>query len=161
LLFTTAAFTTNSDTWANTAPTSTVWSSNTPNWWATNQNLVAYSWIPVAGFSQFGSYTGNGSTDGPFIYLGFRPKFFMLKRTDASSFGWVIFDSTRNPYNAVGLFLYPNLSNAEGDYTSTDPFYFVSNGVKIGSNGSNQNASGGTYIYAAFAENPFKYANAR
>ena len=157
LLFTTAAFTTNSDTWANTAPTSTVWSSNTPNWWTTNQNLVAYSWIPVAGFSQFGSYTGNGSADGPFVYTGFRPKFVMIKRTDSSAY-WLILDSSRNTYNVVNLDLFPNDPLVEQTNTRCD---FVSNGFKIREISATTNGSGASYIYAAFAENPFKYANAR
>ncbi len=123
---------------------------------------VAYCWAPVAGYSAFGSYTGNGSADGPFIYTGFRPRFLMIKRTDTAGNNWVILDTSRDTYNAAGLYLYPNLSAAEDDYrASTGPIDILSNGLKQRSTLSNVNASGSTYIYAAFAENPLKYANAR
>ena len=122
--------------------------------------MVAYCWAAVAGYSAFGSYTGNGSTDGTFVYLGFRPRFLMVKRTDTTS-NWVIVDSSRNVYNPQDLNLYPNLSAAEDDYTTTYPFDMLSNGVKFRANYANVNASGGTYVYAAFAENPFKFSNAR
>ena len=157
LLFNTSAFTANTDTWANTAPTSTVWSSNTPNWWATSQNLVAYSWLEIAGFSKFGSYTGNGSANGPFVYLGFRPKWFLTKRTDTTS-DWVIIDTSRAPYNAVSPYIVVNTTAAENNYTGWD---LVSNGMKLRNTDAGINANGGTYIYAAFAENPFKNALAR
>jgi hypothetical protein len=156
LLFTTAAFTTNSDTWANTAPTSSVWSSNT-NWWPNSANLVAYCWSEIAGFSKFGSYTGNGSTDGPFVYLGFRPKFLLIKRTDSTA-DWFILDTSRDTGNVASQRLYPDLSQAEDTAAALD---IVSNGFKLRISGVNWNASGGTYIYMAFAENPLKYALAR
>ena len=144
--------------WQNTTPTSSVFSvginANVSN---SGQTQVAYCWAPVAGFSQFGSYTGNGSTDGPFVYLGFRPKFVMWKRTDSTS-SWTIYDTTRSTYNATGVYLVPDSSGIEGTYNAYD---FLSNGVKIRGTDASINASGGTYIYAAFAENPFKYANAR
>ena len=125
-------------------------------------NYVWYCWAPVAGYSAFGSYTGNGSADGPFIYTGFRPRFLMIKRTDTAGNNWVILDTSRDTYNAAGLYLYPNLSAAEDDYrASTGPIDILSNGLKQRSTLSNVNASGSTYIYAAFAENPLKYANAR
>jgi hypothetical protein len=94
------------------------------------------------------------------VYLGFRPRFLMVKRTDTTS-NWVIVDSSRNVYNPQDLNLYPNLSAAEDDYTTTYPFDMLSNGVKFRANYANVNASGGTYVYAAFAENPFKLALAR
>jgi len=142
----------------NTAPTSTVMSfAGLGSNYDASATMVAYCWAPVAGFSQFGSYTGNGSADGPFVYTGFRPKFVLRKRTDTTSY-WVTMDSTRNTYNLVDLALYPNDSLAE---SSDNGFDFLSNGFKIRSSGSNINASGGTYIYMAFAENPTKFANAR
>ena len=121
--------------------------------------FVAYCWAEVAGFSQFGSYTGNGSNDGPFVYCGFRPKFVLIKRTDTAS-NWEINDSSRDSSNVVGQDLSPNLSAAESSDAPVQDF--LSNGFKL-RNGSypSFNASGGTYIYACFAENPFKYANAR
>lgn len=144
--------------WNNTAPTSTVFSIGTNTANNTNTNTyVAYCFAPVAGYSAFGSYTGNGSTDGPFVYLGFRPRFVMVKRTDTTG-NWIIWDSARDTYNTTNLILFPNLSNAESTAENID---FLSNGFKLRVTSAGDNASGGTYIYAAFAENPFKYANAR
>ena len=119
---------------------------------------IAYCFAEVEGFSSFGSYTGNGSTDGPFIYTGFRPAFVIFKRTDAAN-NWNMFDSKRDTYNAVDHLLYPYLSNAE--YTATEWLDFTSNGIKIRTSNSDYNASGGTWVYICFAENPFKYSNAR
>jgi hypothetical protein len=162
LLNTTAAYSANANYWGNTTPTSTVVSvggnaSNVSN--ESGVTYVAYCWAEIAGFSKFGSYTGNGSTDGPFVYLGFRPKFLMWKRTDTTS-NWNIEDSYREAYNSATSpnELYANLSNAEG--TNGSPI-FLSNGFKLTSTGAGYNASGGTYIYMAFAENPFKNALAR
>jgi hypothetical protein len=118
---------------------------------------VAYCWAPVAGYSAFGSYTGNGSADGPFIYTGFRPRYIMFKRTDAA-FVWGILDTSRSPSNIASLWLYPSDANPDFTYASFD---FVSNGFKLRATDGAMNASGGTYIYACFAENPLRYANAR
>jgi hypothetical protein len=124
-----------------------------------NEPMVAYCWAPIAGYSAFGSYTGNGSTDGPFVYTGFRPKYILIKRTDSSPYNWIAMDTSMNPYNAAATYLEPNQSDAQ--YTDT-PIDIVSNGFKIRYGaGTWVNASGGTYIYMAFAENPFKYALAR
>ncbi len=153
----TAAASTSNLWWNNTAPTSTVFSlgDQTGNNGSGN-SIVAYCFAPVAGYSAFGSYTGNGSTDGPFQYLGFAPAFIMLKRTDSTG-NWSMYDrarSTRNPDTKV---LYPNLSNAED--ASTDHFDWLSNGFKMKS--TNQNTNGGTFIYMAFAETPAKFSLAR
>lgn len=121
------------------------------------QNYIAYLFASVEGFSKFDSYTGNGSTDGPFINLGFRPAYLLIKRTDVAN-NWEIHDTARAPYNASDTVLQANSSNAE---VVADRLDFVSNGFKIRTVSSDLNASGGTYIYAAFAEYPFKYANAR
>lgn len=140
-------------------PTSTVFSINgTGN--EINQsgsNFVAYCWAPIAGYSAFGSYTGNGSTDGPFVYLGFRPRYVMIKRSDGVE-PWLMLDSARQTYNVMGPYLLANASDAEATFSFID---FTSNGFKIRNTGGSFNTSGGTYIYMAFAENPFKYANAR
>ena len=144
--------------WNNTSPTSSVFSLGAGG--AVNQStntFVAYCWAQVAGFSQFGSYTGNGSADGPFIYTGFRPKCLFIKRTDSTA-DWELLDTSRDPYNVASQRLYPNLSQAEDTAAALD---ILSNGFKIRISGVNWNASGGTYIYAAFAENPFKNALAR
>jgi hypothetical protein len=135
----------------NTLPTTSVFSvGSDTSTNASGSTYVAYCYAPVAGYSAFGSYTGNGSADGPFNYLGFRPRFIMLKRTDSAG-NWTVYDSTRSPYNASTYVLYPNLSNAED--ASTDHFDWLSNGFKMKS--TNQNTSSGTFIYMAFAQNPF------
>lgn len=154
---------------ASSAATTTFLNSTTPsssvitlgNGNVVNQstiNYVAYCWAEIAGFSKFGSYTGNGSTDGPFVYTGFKPKFVLIK-SSSGAFYWVIEDSTRNSYNAVDLELFPNDSLAETN--ASRPVDFLSNGFKIRHTGTTQNSSGGTYIYAAYAENPFKNSLAR
>ena len=158
LLNTTAAAGTTSAVWNNTAPTSSVFSIATD--FSINQSTatyVAYCFAAVAGYSAFGSYTGNGSTDGTFVYTGFRPRWIMFKRTD-SAFDWSIYDTSRDTYNVMPDILYPNLSSAESNTYALD---CLSNGFKIRGVGQNINTSGGTYIYACFAETPFKYANAR
>ena len=158
-LDTTSAVATNNVVWQGVNPTSSVFYVGTAG--GTNQsgvNYVAYCWAPVAGFSQFGSYTGNGSADGPFIYLGFRPKWILIKSSSGVR-AWQLEDSTRNSYNPTGLDLRPNVSDAE---TNDSPVMdFLSNGFKQRNTYGDFNNSGETYIYAAFAENPFKYANAR
>ena len=155
----TNAAATNSVFWNNTEPTSTqftVGATNNAN--GTGFTYVAWLWAEVAGFSKFGSYTGNGSADGPFVYCGFRPRFIMWKRTDSAT-SWGILDTSRDTYNVSGLGLYPNLSNAETD--DRPEFDILSNGFKWRSTYPSGNASGGTYIFAAFAENPFKNSLAR
>jgi hypothetical protein len=144
--------------WNNTAPTSTVFSIGSASGSGTASTHVAYCFTPIAGFSAFGSYTGNGSTDGPFVYTGFRPRWLMIKRTDTTS-DWYVFDSARNTFNSATQILYPNLSNAEVGYTPPAGFDLLSNGFK--SRETAINASGGTYVYAAFAENPFRNSLAR
>jgi hypothetical protein len=144
--------------WNSTAPTSSVFSVGTATGTnASTQTYVTYCFAPIAGYSAFGSYTGNGSSDGPMIYLGFRPKYMMIKRTDSAN-DWIIIDSMRNPYNIVNEFLFANLSDATYSYSAGD---FVSNGLKLRNSGTGTNSSGGSYIYAAFAENPLKYSLAR
>jgi hypothetical protein len=144
----------------NTAPTSSVF---TPAILLYNNVLastyVNYCWTPISGYSAFGSYTGNGSTDGAFVYTGFRPKFVLIKRTDSAGYYWRIWDSSRATYNAGLPILYPNVSDAEDSVS--DVYDLLSNGFKLRTTTTGSNASGGTYIYAAFAENPFKNSLAR
>jgi hypothetical protein len=138
--------------WNNTAPTSSVFTVG--NSGGVNQNTkdyIAYCFAEIEGYSKFGSYTGNGSTNGPFVYTGFRPAFVIYKRTDAVE-NWQVLDSKRDIDNPVGQQLYPNLSATEGTENRLD---FTSNGFKLRNGGTICNASGGTYIYMAFAENPF------
>ena len=146
--------------WSNTAPTSSVFTYNSGYSFNANRNMLAYAWAPIAGYSAFGSYTGNGSADGPFVYLGFRPRFVMIKRTDTSGTDWILLDSSRDPTNVVDQYLAANLSDAETVYAN-DKVDFLSNGFKQRGTASGQNGSGGTFIYMAFAEAPFKYSSAR
>lgn len=120
---------------------------------------VAYCFAEVAGYSKIGSYTGNGSADGAFIYMGFRPAYVLIKRTDTGGYDWWIMDATRSPTNAVRARLYANTSDAE--VANDDRIDFVSNGIKLRNAELGFNANGGTYIYMAFASNPFKYSLAR
>ena len=125
----------------------------------TSDTFVAYCWAPVAGYSAFGSYTGNGSADGPFIYTGFRPRWLMIKGSTYVS-SWIIFDTSRSLYNESKLLLYPNDSAAEN--TNAYGIDVLSNGFKLRQpTGYGSNNSGETYIYACFAENPLRYSNAR
>jgi hypothetical protein len=159
-LNTTGAAASAASAWNNTAPTSSVFSvlsAGSTNFSGTN--YVAYCWAEIAGFSAFGSYTGNGNADGPFVYLGFRPKYVMIKRTDATQ-NWPIIDTSRDTYNVANKRLFANLSDAE-DAGITNFIDILSNGFKCRDSNISYNASGGTYIYMAFAENPFKNANAR
>jgi hypothetical protein len=121
-------------------------------------NMVAYCFAPVAGYSAFGSYTGNGSTDGPFVFTGFRPAFVLVKKSDSGSESWVIVDTTRNTSNVMNSLLRPNTTDAEATATWIDA---LSNGFKCRETFTGLNASGGTYIYMAFASAPFKYSLAR
>jgi hypothetical protein len=146
--------------WNNTDPTTSVFSIGTVGPNASGVTQVAYCWAPVAGYSAFGSYTGNGSTDGPFIYTGFRPRWVMIKNASTIGYAWLVYDTSINTYNAAGTNLRPNTSGAEGTQTS-NLLDFVSNGIKIRGDSSGSINSVDTYIYAAFAENPLKYANAR
>ena len=111
---------------------------------------IAYCFAEVKGYSKFGSYTGNGSTDGTFVYTGFKPAFLLTKRTDGVD-SWVLYDNKRNTFNVEDKYLLPNLNNAEDTFIMYD---FVSNGFKLRTTGS-QNTSGWNLIYMAFAENPF------
>jgi hypothetical protein len=146
--------------WGSAVPTSTVVNYGSNLVAFANSNSVAYCWAEIEGFSKFGSYTGNGSSDGPFLYLGFRPKFVLTKRTDTGGFEWELSDTTRNTFNGSFVALSPTNNSAENTY-SPPRYDVVSNGFKVRSSGGGVNASGGTYIFMAFAENPFKNSLAR
>ena len=150
-----------SGVWNNTAPTSTVITLGNDNGVNAGNNYVAYCFAPVAGYSAFGSYTGNGSSDGPFVYTGMRPKFLLIKRTDTSGYPWVIVDSLRDGYNLTYKWLEPNSSSAEQTAQPVADVDFLSNGFKLKGNGNTTNQSSGTYVFASFAESPFQYARAR
>jgi hypothetical protein len=158
IYFNTTAIVSGANPWNSTLPTSTLFSLGTDA--GVNGNTttyVAYCFSEVAGYSRFGSYTGNGSADGPFVYTNHRPAFVLLKRTDSTS-NWTILDFQREGYNVDNDPLFPNLSNAEG---TTDLADILSNGFKLRSTDASVNASGGTYIYMSVASNPFKYSLGR
>ena len=124
-------------------------------------NTIAYCFAPVEGFSAFGSYTGNGSSDGPFVYTGFRVAWLMIKNKTTSGETWTIYDSTRDVDNPAKQRLLPNAQDAESVGSSARFKDLLSNGFKIRGTSGEQNTSGDVYIYAAFAEYPFKNVRAR
>jgi hypothetical protein len=151
--------------WNDTPPSSTVITlgddsqvgeANRPN-----IDTICYAWHSVEGYSKFGSYVGNNSADGPFVYTGFRVGWLMVKDVDTSG-GWVILDNKRSEFNVVAETLFPHLANEESSlYSQCD---FLSNGFKWRADDANSwpnHISGNRYIYMAFAEQPFNYANAR
>jgi len=145
--------------WDDTAPTSSVFTVHDQHMVnADGEKYVAYVFADVEGYSKMGSYISNQSTDGTFIYLGFRPKFVIVKRTNAT-YSWMMYDDKRDPFNVMNTTFFADLDNAE---SASDNIDFVSNGIKLRTTGNSFNGgSGSLFIYMAFAEAPFKYANAR
>lgn len=160
LLNSSAASVSSTAVWGGTTPSSAIVTLGS-GWTNTNHgNVVAYCFAEIPGFSSFGQWTGNGSADGPFIYTDFKPAVVIAKQTNTSGQNWYILNNESSTYNVVNRRLYPNLSldeSADGNINCD----FVSNGFKLRDAYTGWNASGGTYIYAAFAENPFKYSLAR
>ena len=150
----TVAYNTTGTTLMNVAATSSVFSVSTD--WSVNGNypFVAWCWAEKQGYSKFGTYKGNGSADGAFVYTGFKPAFVLTKQiTDAAGDDWILYDNKREPENVAIKKLFPNQSAAES--SSYDTIDMLSNGFKMRSNLGGTNSSGKTYIYMAFAENPF------
>jgi hypothetical protein len=145
--------------WAAGAPDSSIFTLNAAWWSVSNLDLVVYAFTDIVGFSKFGSYTGNNSADGPFVYCGFKPRFVMIKDV-TSAYSWVIYDTARQTYNGADVILLADLNNSE-QVGSGNPIDLLSNGFKIKTTSPSENKSGDTYIFAAFAEAPFKYATAR
>jgi hypothetical protein len=143
----------------DTAPTSSVFSLSSDG--GVNQsggNMIGYAFAEKKGYSRFGSYSGNGNADGTFVYTGFKPAWVLIKRSDSSE-NWVLFDNKLRPANNVGNnFMYADLSNAQD--TSAD-FDMLSNGFKTRTTSNIMNGSGASYIYLAFAENPFVTAGTK
>jgi hypothetical protein len=163
-LNTTSALSTPDPVWWNgTDATNTVFSvgsDRTSNW--SSDTYIAYCFHSVDGYSKVGTYTGNGSTDGTFVYTGFKPAYVMVKASNTSS-EWLVWDGARNEYNVVNSFLYPNANYTEYTGTAAE-LDFTSNGFKLRNTNtgtSKSNALNDTYIYIAFAESPFKHTNAR
>jgi hypothetical protein len=130
----------------------------TPN--ELNKRYILYLWTEVEGYSKFGSYVGNANADGPFIHCGFKPAFVMIKNI-TSAYSWYITDSSRSSANPVGATLAPNTDTAEDTGWGSGIFDFTSNGFKVRRSSAETNNSGDTFIFIAFAESPFNYANAK
>jgi len=145
-----------SNYWGTSAPTSSVFgvgSGGLDNN-RSSANIIAYCFAEIKGFSKFGSYTGNGSTNGAFVYTGFKPAWVVIKRTDSTS-NWTILDNKRYGYNQASVSpreMYTNSADAESNSGRID---IVSNGFKLRSVGTDANGNGNSYVYMAFAENPF------
>ncbi len=164
LLNSTAASADLDTVWNDTAPTASVFSVGTNALVNTNNDTyIAYLFSEVEGFSKFGSYTGNNSTDGPFVWCGFRPKYILIKNATSTGAPWLAYDSVRSSYNAQEAEIRPNTNEAENGFTLIGSLDFLSNGFKIreDNNTSWLNTPSATFIFAAFAESPFKYARAR
>jgi hypothetical protein len=141
--------------WNNTTPTNTVFSIGSDDQVnGSGQIYIAYCFAEKTGYSKFGSYTGNGNADGPFIYTGFKPSFILMKRSDTGNSydNWYIFDNKRDGFNPNNKKIAPNISDAES--SDTGLFDLLSNGFKLRTTNSNNNGSGGNFIYMAFAEEP-------
>ena len=153
-----------SGVFGNALATSSVFSVNAGSGMSNGNGdtYVAYCFSEVAGYSKFGSYTGNGSADGPFIFTGFRPAWVLAKRADSTGY-WRLLDNKRDPHNVAHHALFPNTNDSVSDGDGSDQYNtdFLSNGFKLRTTLASSNASGGTWIYLAFAESPFKYSRAR
>ena len=165
-LSTTSATATGTDYWNSTSPTSSVFSVGTNaavN--ANNDTYISYLFSEIEGYSRFGSYTGNGSADGPFVWCGFRPRWVMIKAssTGGAGYEWLMFDTARSDFNLMNKWLLANSNQAETTDVdaAADVIDGVSSGFKLRGSDSRGNANGVTYIFMAFAESPFKYARAR
>ena len=154
LAFTTGAPDDDASYWNDVEPTSSVF--NLGSGALTNgsgSTMIAYCFAEKQGYSKFGSYTGNGNADGTFVYTGFKPAFVMVKQTNTARY-WAMFDNKRDGLNPTNRPLFPNASDQESD--SVNYYHdILSNGFKWRTNSNIMNVSGGTYIYMAFAENPF------
>ena len=128
------------------------------SWNGSGTEFIFYCFAEKKGYSKFGSYTGNGSTDGTFVHTGFRPAWIVVKRTDSSTGGsWILYDTKRNPHNVSDIVLAPNTNHSESDWGNVYDLDILSNGFKWKHDGSSNyvNVSGASYIYMAFAEHPF------
>lgn len=146
-----------STAWNNTIPASAVFSLGASATNVSGEGFVAYCFAEIPGYSKIGSYVGNGSTDGPFVNCGFRPRWLLVKRTDSAD-SWIIYDTARDTYNVMGQRLLAESSTSEATVARFD---VTAGGFKIRASDGTCNANGGTYVFMAIAETNFKYANAR
>ena len=149
----TQAFDISTTYWNDTTPSSSVFTVGTNGDTNSASGMIAYCFADVKGFSKFGSYTGNGSADGTFVYTGFKPAFVLFKRTSSTS-NWSLFDNKRNTFNITDSYVQADTTAAEQEYS--DIYVdFLSNGIKQRGTNISLNSSGDSFIYMAFAENPF------
>ena len=152
----TAATSDNAGWWNDTAPTSSVFTLGTHDRVNKDGNtFIAYCFAPIQGYSKFGSFVGNGNTDGPFVYLGFKPAWILYKRATDGTNNWGLIDNKRDTHNPCIRAFSVNLNNAIGEQSANGAGDMLSNGWKIGASAGSRNASGVEYVYMAFAENPF------
>jgi hypothetical protein len=156
----TNAVSTNTGSWNNTTPSSSVFTLGSSGETNGSGEMIGYCFAEKKGYSKFGSYTGNGSADGTFVYTGFKPAFVIYKGAVGSATvdNWEMADNKRSPFNGIENVLYPNLANAEGTGVTTR-MDMLSNGFKMRTNGTDYNGNGTTYIYMAFAEAPLVGTN--
>ena len=124
-----------------------------------SDTYIAYCFSEVSNYSKMGSYTGNGNADGPFVYTGFKPAFLLVKRSSQANNDWNLHDNKSPGFNVNNSYLAPNSATAEVTGNTSQIFDLLSNGFKCRGAGTGSNASGSTYIYMAFAENPFVASN--
>ena len=155
----TSGQTTGSSQWNSTSPTSSVFSVGAGSWQASGQDIITYCFAPVEGYSAFGSWSGNGISNGPYVYTGFAPRWVLFKRVDTGGDSWTLFDTARDT-NPLNIGLEPNSNVVEQTYGNRQ-IETKANGFKVTSTGSSSNAGNATYIYAAFAEHPLKTARAQ
>ena len=143
-------------TWSHNAPSSTIISlSGSGDSNGNGRTMIGYAFHSVKGYSKIGTYTGNGNTDGSFVYTGFKPACVIFKKTNGTK-DWYILDNKRNPFNVMDKILHPNKSDAESTSTIFD---FLSNGFKFRNGDNAWNGDGDTYFYMAFAQNPLVATN--
>jgi hypothetical protein len=153
-----ALATSGGDMWGSALPTSSVVGLSAGNSSPASENFVLYCFHSVKGYSKIGKYTGNGSTDGTFVYTGFKPAWLLTKRLDSSTSGnWNVSDNKRDPSNVVTQIIFADSSQAE--LTASNVYDYYSNGFKVRESGAGTNASGSTYIFMAFAEAPLVGSN--
>jgi hypothetical protein len=153
----TNAVSTNTGSWNNTTPSSSVFTLGSSGETNGSGEMIGYCFAEKQGYSKFGSYTGNGNADGSFIYTGFKPAWVMIKKTN-DTHAWRIYDGVRDTHNLTEKILEPNTSNAEAT-SGTYVLDLVSNGFKFRGNGDGVNGSGQSFIYMAFAEAPLVGTN--
>ena len=149
-----------STVWGAAVPTSSVFGATVGGVASASSTAVAYCFASVEGYSKVGTYVGNNNVEGTFVYTGFRPAFVMAKDVNATE-SWNLLDNKRNAYNPVTLPVWADLTSVEGAYGGSGAIDFLSNGFKLRATNGTINGSTNTWVYLAFAESPFKYANAR